>query len=34
VEAASERPIDLADVIETDPRYVVGISYPPGAASA
>ena len=25
-------PAALADVIETDPRYVVGISYPPGAA--
>lgn len=23
----------LADVIETDPRYVVGITYPPGAAT-
>lgn len=23
----------LADVVETDPRYVVGISYPPGAAA-
>jgi hypothetical protein len=25
--------LDLSDVIETNPRYVVGISYPPGAAN-
>ncbi|AKC88087.1 hypothetical protein WQ53_00445 [Pseudoxanthomonas suwonensis] len=29
---AADAPVALADVIETDPRYVVGISYPPGAA--
>ena len=31
--AAAEAPVSLDDVIETDPRYVVGISYPPGAAA-
>ncbi len=30
-DSASDAPVVLADVIETDPRYVVGISYPPGA---
>lgn len=25
-------PVELKDVIETDPRYIVGISYPPAAA--
>ena len=30
---AQEPPLSLADVIETDPRYVVGITYPPAAAS-
>src|SRR5690349_17746345 len=31
--AAAEAPVSLDDVIETDPRYVVGISYPPGVAA-
>jgi len=30
---AADAPVSLADVIETDPRYVVGISYPPAAAA-
>ncbi|WP_372013377.1 DUF3298 and DUF4163 domain-containing protein [Pseudoxanthomonas sp. 10H] len=30
---AAEAPVVLEDVIETDPRYVVGISYPPGASA-
>jgi hypothetical protein len=33
VDATAQAPVDLTDVIETDPRYVVGISYPPGAAA-
>ena len=28
--AAPSAPVELKDVIETDPRYVIGISYPPG----
>lgn len=31
--AAPDPALSLADVIEHDPRYVVGISYPPGAAA-
>lgn len=32
-DTSGDTPVALADVIETDPRYVVGISYPPGAAA-
>ncbi|MBO9717939.1 MAG: DUF3298 domain-containing protein [Pseudoxanthomonas sp.] len=32
-DAPGTAPVVLSDVIETDPRYVVGISYPPGAAA-
>jgi len=31
-EAAAPEPVQLTDVIERDPRYLVGISYPPIAA--
>lgn len=31
--AAADTAVSLEDVIEQDPRYVVGISYPPSAAS-
>jgi hypothetical protein len=31
--AAEPAPVSLEDVVEHDPRYVIGISYPPGAAA-
>src|SRR5690606_37219225 len=31
--AAAEAPVALEDVMERDPRYLVGISYPPRAAA-
>lgn len=33
VPVAEEAPVSLEDVIEHDPRYVIGISYPPSAAA-
>ena len=31
VPAVDQAPVSLKDVVEHDPRYVIGISYPPGA---